>query len=136
MHSTQDLNAIKPTTPLSKRLFGESQEKQAANYLRKRGMKIVQRNYYCRLGEIDLIMLDSTQQLVFVEVRFRRRDHFGSAIESIGPSKQRKIRRTASHFLLTHPQFGNLTCRFDVIGISPSMTSDAPRYDWIKSAFI
>ncbi|MFP6840324.1 MAG: YraN family protein [Pseudohongiellaceae bacterium] len=117
------------------RQFGHAQEFLAAEYLRGYGLKLIQCNYQCRVGEIDLIMIDSCRVLVFVEVRFRRSGRFGTAIDSITREKQRKIRRTASHFLISYPQFSNRICRFDVIGISPSQLSGGLHYEWIKRAF-
>lgn len=79
-------------------------------------------------------MLDK-QQLVFVEVRYRSWQSFGSSIESIGPGKQQKIRHSAAYFLLKNPEFDHLMCRFDVVGISPTPGSSQPQIDWISNAF-
>ncbi|MCH8265496.1 MAG: YraN family protein, partial [Proteobacteria bacterium] len=54
---------------------------------------------------------------------------------SITRAKQRKIRRTASHFLISTPQYANRICRFDVIGISPAPRSGELQFQWIKNAF-
>ena len=120
---------------LNRRLFGNRQEKYAARYLRQQGLKLLKSNYLCQLGEIDLIMLDSQQQLIFIEVRYRSQELFGSAIESITNRKQTKIRLTATHFLLAHPQYNHLACRFDVIGITPSSIGHISEIEWIKNAF-
>ena len=117
------------------RQFGHTQEILAAKYLREHGLKLTRSNYQCRVGEIDLIMVASRRVMVFVEVRFRRSSRFGTALDSITRTKQRKIRRTAAHFLISNPQFANRICRFDVIGISPSPRSGELQYQWIKSAF-
>lgn len=117
------------------RQFGHSYEVLAAGYLRKQGLKLAYRNYQCRIGEIDLIMIDSQRHLIFVEVRFRRSGRFGTAIDSITREKQRKIQRAASHFLISYPQHTNRICRFDVIGISPSTVNGELQYEWIKNAF-
>jgi putative endonuclease len=117
------------------RQFGHSQESLAAKYLCDAGLRLLHRNYQCRVGEIDLIMIDSYRHLVFVEVRFRRSTRFGTAIDSITSNKQRKIRRAAAHFLLTYPQHSNRICRFDVIGIAPAPTGGELVFEWIKTAF-
>jgi len=117
------------------RQFGHTQEMLAAKYLSRHGLKLARSNYQCRVGEIDLIMIDSCRVLVFVEVRFRRSNRFGTAIDSITKAKQRKIRRTASHFLISTPQYANRICRFDVIGISPAPRSGELQFQWIKNAF-
>ena len=118
--------------------FGKTQEANAARYLQSNGLKLLHRNYHCRYGEIDLIMYDS-ECLVFVEVRFRRQQKFGGAAASVTPSKQRKIRLTAAHFLQCHPRLMHKPCRFDVLGLSQGVAPDsAPaklQIDWIKSAF-
>lgn len=117
------------------RLFGKKQESHAAAYLNKKGLKLIQSNYQCRRGEIDLVMIDNQQQLVFVEVRYRSRQSFGTAVETIGRSKQQKIRSSAAYFLLENPEFQHLMCRFDVVGISPLPGSCRLRFDWIANAF-
>jgi len=120
---------------LNTRQFGRAQEKLATDFLKKRGLKLLMHNYQCKLGEIDLIMLDAKQQLVFVEVRYRRQQFFGSAVESVGTVKQKRIRRTAEHFRLTHPRYNHLMCRFDVIGITQASDSGDSVLDWIPNAF-
>lgn len=95
-------------------------------------MRCVARNHTCRGGEIDLVML-ADDALVFVEVRYRRGARFGSAVESIDERKQKRLIRAAEDFLMRHPHFANLACRFDVM----AMYGDAsrPRCDWIAGAF-
>ena len=132
----RDVSSHKPKTSLNTRSFGKIQEALAARHLRKQGLKLVQSNYQCRAGEIDLVMLDPQCYLVFVEVRYRRCNTFGSAIASISVRKQQKLRRAASHFLLSHSQFSHLACRFDVVGINPSTKTTTLNFDWIKNAFV
>lgn len=127
------INTEKPEH--SRRLFGKKQESLAAAYLKKKGLKLVRSNFQCRRGEIDLVMLDAQQQLVFVEVRYRSWQSFGSPVESIGRGKQQKIRHTAAYFLLENPEFDHLMCRFDVVGMSPSPGSSKLQFDWISNAF-
>ena len=118
--------------------FGKTQEANAARYLQSNGLRLLYSNYYCRHGEIDLIMADS-EFLVFVEVRFRRQQKYGGAAASVTPSKQRKIRLTATHFLQCHPRLMHNPCRFDVLGLShgvdPGSVSTKLQIDWIKNAF-
>ena len=71
--------------------------------------------------------------LVFIEIRFRKSNAYGSATESITASKQQKIIKTAEYFLLKNPSYRAVSCRFDVVGIS--QTLDNPRFNWIKNAF-
>ncbi len=92
--------------------LGREAEDRAQAMLSDRGMQTVTRNYRCRGGEIDLVMRDGNQ-LVFVEVRYRRHAAFGGAISSIGTDKQRRLVLAAQHYLQTRHWTG--PCRFDVV---------------------
>lgn len=111
---------------------GHHFEKLALNYLLKRGLEVVEINFSCSCGEIDLILKDS-DTLVFTEVRFRKNNSYGGAVASIHLAKQKKIIRTAKFFLLGHGLTEELPCRFDVIGLS--LNSAQVEYLWIKNAF-
>lgn len=114
------------------RSIGNHAEQAALDYLKRRGLKLVTRNYACRSGEIDLIMRDAGT-LVFVEVRFRRsRDH-ASGAESVTRSKIRKLLRTAEVYLHTHQPSPDQSCRFDVVSVS--MDPENYSIDWITEAF-
>ena len=110
--------ALTGSSKENKRAIGGGYEKQAAEYLVAKGYLILESNYRCRMGEIDLIAMDS-ETLVFVEVKYRRNLAGGGPTAAVGYKKQRKISSVASYYLLTH--FGSLErlCRFDVIGITP-----------------
>lgn len=99
-------------------------------------MRLIQRNYHCGLGEIDLIM-EHDDTLVFVEVRYRYQDRYGSAEESITPTKRRKLIATARHFLLYHPDFHACPCRFDVVCMGPGADPTTIRGSlrWLPDAF-
>ena len=114
---------------------GEDAEASCCDYLRAQGLRLVEKNYRCRLGEIDIIMLDK-KTLVFIEVRFRKNDLFGGGLESITTSKQRKLRKTAELFLQKNSRYEN--ARFDVVAMSNNVqTKDRQKFtfDWIKNAF-
>lgn len=111
---------------------GRSWERAAEALLRRRGLRTLARNYQCRSGEIDLVMLDGTA-LVFVEVRYRRNDRYGSGADSVTLSKQRRIVSTARQFLGRHAQHAQRPCRFDVVSIDGS--ADGVELNWIRSAF-
>ncbi|HET8807137.1 MAG TPA: YraN family protein [Methylophaga sp.] len=113
---------------------GQQAEQIACNYLRQHGLQLVTQNYHCRRGEIDLIMRD-TDTLVFVEVRARRSDRFGSALESITADKQSRIIATAQQYLQQNRSQQN--CRFDVVTvrIGPSDNTQHQVSDWIRDAF-
>jgi len=114
---------------------GRQHEVQACRYLQKQGLTLLCRNYLCRLGEIDLVMTERDQFLVFIEIRFRQSDQFGGAIASVTHHKQRKVRLAAAHFLAAHPQLSHYACRFDVVGVSRSGNSNVSKFDWIQQAF-
>lgn len=89
------------------------------------------RNYYCRRGEIDLVMRDQ-QAVVFVEVRYRTHSHFVSPLESITTRKQQRIIQTARHFLHRYQLTEKVTSRIDVIGINGD--DNAENITWIRNA--
>jgi putative endonuclease len=106
--------------------LGQEAEKLAAEFLQRQGLKLVTRNYRCRMGEIDLVM-DDRGTLVFVEVRLRKSDHFGGAGASITAHKQSKLIRAAQHYL--QQQSTQPPCRFDALLL------DGGKMEWIKDAF-
>jgi len=108
-------------------LRGENAEQQAHNFLLKKGLKPVARNFRCKQGELDLIMLDK-ETLVIIEVRFRQTDKYGSAAESVTRSKQSRI-IAATHIYLSTQKI-NKPLRFDVVALSGN-----GRIDWIQNAF-
>ena len=111
-------------------LKGKKAEQLALRHLEKNGLQPCENNYRCRRGEIDLIMYDGAT-LVFVEVRYRKSDMFGSACESVTRNKQRKLLATASHYLQQHHIC--CPCRFDIVGITGD--NEIYRIDWLKDAF-
>lgn len=114
------------------RSIGAHWENIAANYLISQGISIIDKNYHCLSGELDLIALDQ-ETLVFVEVRYRSTKSWASASESITIGKQRKIIQTAQHYLFKHPKEDNRNCRFDVISIQGDKKK--PHLSWFKDAF-
>jgi putative endonuclease len=108
---------------------GAEAERLAEDYLQRRGLALVERNYRCRYGEIDLIMRDSAS-LVFVEVRLRSRGDFGGAAASIGADKQGRLVRAAQHYLSTLRR--TPPCRFDALLLR---SMDEAAIEWVKNAF-
>lgn len=107
---------------------GQQAEQQALDFLLGRGLKLLERNYRCKAGEIDLIMREA-DTLVFVEVRYRQSNDFGRAVETVTASKQRKLLATANRYLQMLKK--DAACRFDVIALNGS---GATRIEWIKNA--
>lgn len=106
---------------------GAEAEQLAAQYLQRHGLTLIERNYRCRAGEIDLIMKDGST-LVFVEVRQRSREDFGGAAASIDGRKQYRLVLTAEHYLASLA--GTPPCRFDAL-----LVNGKGEIDWLKNAF-
>jgi putative endonuclease len=115
---------------------GEDAETACCEYLGAKGLKIVDKNFNCRHGEIDIIMLDR-KMLVFVEVRYRKNNNFGGGLESITMAKQQKLRKTAELYLQKNQRYKN--ARFDVVSMSKNnQTSESKQkyiFEWITNAF-
>lgn len=107
---------------------GRAAEEQACRFLRRRGLRLVTRNYRCAAGELDLVM-DDGRHLVFVEVRLRTNPRFGSGADSIGSRKQARLIAAALHYLQHHRC--RQPCRFDVVSIGPAPDD----IHWIRDAF-
>lgn len=117
------------TKPKAKHLEqGEFAERIAATFLQQQGLILIEKNFRCKYGEIDLLMREG-ETLVFIEVRLRSNEKFGGAALSINQAKQQKLNRTAAHYLQTH---GDCNCRFDVILMQ---TTDVNAVEWLKNAF-
>ena len=107
-------------------------EQSALEHLERAGLKLVQRNFRTRFGELDLIMRDA-DTLVFVEVRYRRDARFGGGAASVGPDKRAKLVRAAQGFLQSQPRFASSPCRFDVVAFDGEAA--APTCNWQRAAF-
>lgn len=111
---------------------GNIAEAIAATFLQAKGLTLLEKNFRCKHGEIDLIMMHG-KTLVFIEVRLRSREIFGGAAMSIDASKQNKLRRTAAFFLQSHANiYGDTACRFDAM-LMQSLNSETA--EWIQNAF-
>jgi len=116
----------------NQRFLGQLAEKAAAAYLQKQGLKLLSANYNCKMGEIDLIMQQG-EIYVFVEVRYREGDDYGSSLESVTRAKQNKIIRAAKFYLLENNLYDKKICRFDVVSSKPYAKDS--EILWIKDAF-
>lgn len=114
--------------------IGKYLEQQAETHLIQHGLKPIHRNFYCRQGEIDLIMLDHGQ-FVFTEVRGRSDTTFGTAHETISKHKQTKILHTAGYYIKKYP--AAINCRFDIVTFlierKRSIIS-IKKIEWLKNA--
>jgi putative endonuclease len=140
--------------------LGRRAEARAVAYLEASGLRLLERNFRCRGGEIDLVMLDG-ETLVLVEVRSRASTAFGGAAASVDGRKQRRLILAARRLLLVRPAYRALRARFDVVafdadgalsakgaadasnaaaaadrtGTNPPASSPPVRIDWIRDAF-
>jgi putative endonuclease len=112
---------------------GRRTERLAEQHLSLHGLQTINRNFRCRHGEIDLIMLDGPA-LVFVEVRYRKPNRFGTAAATVNQRKQQKLTNTAAMFLAKHPFYRDHPVRFDIVGLDgPDI--DHFKIQWHKDAF-
>jgi putative endonuclease len=120
---------------MTRRERGDRGEARAEDWLAGHGLKLVERNYRCRAGEIDLVMLDpnpsDTEVLAFVEVRLRGPGARVDSLDSVDAGKQRRVIAAARHFLMEHPEWHRHACRFDVVGID----GEDGGLRWITGAF-
>jgi putative endonuclease len=114
-----------------KQLLGKGGERLAERYLQKKGYKIIERNYRCRRGEVDLIVLDR-KVIVFVEVKTRSDHRFGTPLEAVENRKQQKMIQ-AAQFFLNEKGLHNREARFDVVGIS--WLGQEPAVEHVENAF-
>ncbi len=111
---------------------GNLGEQLAQAYLKKHGFRIIETNYLCTFGEIDIISKKG-DTLVFTEVRSKTGDEFGTPEESVTPAKQARLRKSAARYLQTHPKLPELW-RIDVIAIELAVDGSVKRLDLIENA--
>ena len=116
------------------KLLGQWGEKRCRRFLERKGLKTLTRNFSCNAGEIDLIMVAPDRTIVFVEVRTRADETFGSAESSITFAKKAKLLRTARYFLATH-DIDDRPFRFDVVAIVLGPKGH-PQIRHYKNAFV
>ena len=101
---------------MNNRAVGTTFEQKAADFLRNNGYQIVDKNFRCKIGEIDLIARNE-EYLCFVEVKYRSSTAKGFPAEAINLNKIRKITRTAQFYMLSHKISQDSPCRFDAVVI-------------------
>jgi putative endonuclease len=110
---------------------GELGEKIAAEYLKKQGFKIIDRNFRIRGGEIDIIALDG-ETLVFIEVKTRRSSEFGTPLEAITPWKLRALIKTAQFYKIKHPSLPE-SMRIDAVAVVLDNQNNAVSIELVKN---
>jgi putative endonuclease len=108
---------------------GRDAEHRACEYLRQQGLRLLERNFRTRGGELDLVLMDGAT-VVVAEVRSRRHAGYGGALASIDARKQRRIVHATRLLLAQRPALAGRPLRFDVIAIEPT-----GKLHWIRGAF-
>jgi putative endonuclease len=98
---------------IATRQYGLDGESLATEFLKKKGYRILERNYRTHRGEMDIVAEDAGA-LVFVEVKARRGNQFGGPHGAVGWRKQQQLIRVASHYMARH-RIRNRDCRFDLV---------------------
>lgn len=114
-------------TRTPRQLCGDAAESEALAHLQAAGLRLLQRNYRARRGEIDLVMQDG-EVLVFVEVRFRTADGHGDGLDSVTASKRSRLVNAARQFAQEHPHAARMAQRFDVVALG------AGGLRWVRNA--
>jgi putative endonuclease len=128
IHNLKMINKNTQKRTFDGRTKGIDTERLACEYLQGKGLQLVQRNFFSRHGEIDLIMRDG-DTLVFVEVRYRKNRNYGGAAASVTFTKQQRIIKTALNYQMQNASQDAM--RFDVVAVE----GNTSRIEWIQNAF-
>lgn len=121
------------TSGNTRQTAGREAEAYALRHLQQHGLQLITRNWSCKRGELDLVMLDG-DTVVFVEVRYRRHAGWGGALESVDFRKQEKLTLAAQSFLQSEVRWADSPCRFDVVAINGD-PGTSPVLNWLTNAF-
>lgn len=108
---------------------GATAESIACTFLTKKGLTLVERNYRCPQGEIDLIMQER-DITVFIEVRYRKHNNYGTPSETVNYNKLKRVNTAINHYTMTN-NLGYIPCRIDVIGLHGNL--EQPTIKWLKN---
>ena len=114
---------------MNKREVGSEEEALAVRFLEDRGCRILERNYRCSAGEIDIVFTDDQGRICFGEVKYRENADKGLPEEAVDTRKQRIICRVSDHYRAENGMDESLSYSFDVIAVTPAETR------WIRNAF-
>jgi putative endonuclease len=118
---------------LTRKQLGDLGEKESLKLLENKGYKLLEKNFRCNLGEVDLIM-KKDEELVFVEVRSRTGTAFGEPYETVNITKQNKLYRLAEYYL-NYKNLHDLSCRFDVLSVVITSDGTVRKMEHIENAF-
>lgn len=113
------------------RLRGDEGERLASKHLKSLGYKILEKNYHCRTGEVD-ILASKGEVLIFVEVKARGSERFGTALEAVDQRKQRRIISAARHWMAAKGLV-DTAVRFDVVAVD--LSASPPGVEVVGAAF-
>lgn len=113
---------------MNKRDIGNKYENLACEFLLSNNVKVIDRNFRNRFGEIDIIGIDENSYIVFIEVKYRKNPSMGLAVESVSLKKAKQIQKIANYYIYLNSLF-NKDVRFDIVAI------DDDKVTWIKDAF-
>ena len=114
--------------------LGKWGERRCERFLCGKGYRTLVRNYSCKMGEIDIIMVDGEGTIVFIEVKTRGGEEFGTPARAVDRKKQRQIARVAAHYLQER-RLAGVDCRFDVLALMETAESGELEIDHIENAF-
>ncbi len=114
--------------------LGRWSERRCERFLRNKGLRTLTRNYACKLGELDLVMVDEEGTIVFVEVRSRANEDFGPVEATVTPAKRERLKRATHHFLSVH-KIEDRPLRFDIITLVLG-PSGPPQIHHYENAFV
>jgi putative endonuclease len=117
---------------MNRKITGETGEKKAHDFLKKKGYHILERNYRCREGEIDIVA-ERKKCLVFVEVRTRTNTNFMMPVESVSPAKEHRVVAAVYHYLNEH-SLDEKEWRIDFIGIEMTPEGKVKNIEHIEGA--
>jgi putative endonuclease len=118
----------------NKKLLGQWGERRSERLLKKKGLKTLTRNFSCKTGELDLVMVDTDGTIVFVEVRTKADSDFAAPEDSITKPKKTRLLRTARYFLATN-NIQDRPFRFDIVAIVLDKSAK-PKINHYKNAFV
>ena len=113
---------------MNKRAVGSKTEDEAARFLAGCGLTVIEQNFRCRFGEIDLVARDG-KFTVFVEVKYRKDSKAGSPEEAVSAAKARKISKVSDYYRVVHKLPEDSPVRYDVVAI------DGDTFRWYRNAF-
>jgi len=116
---------------MEKKELGKKGEEKAVRFLKKKGYRIIEKNYVCKMGEMDIIAKDK-DTLTFIEVKTRTSAEFGPPQLAVNSSKQRQLSKVALNYL-KEKQLEDVKARFDVVAIL--LEQEKEKIELIKDAF-